>query len=292
MAQTNQSNPEPNDAAVSSSTPMTIERRANPVFIETRAHTRFAEFAEACATYRYIGVCHGRPGVGKTRSAREYAAYPNMAGYGVADPLTEPLATQIVNCRAFFYTVPVANTPKIINAGMDLNILKLGHARLTLDGVVDRVEAISVAPQACPLVIVDEADRLSLKSLEYLRDLYDRHGFGLILLGMPGLEKRLARYAQFYSRIGFVHEFKPLTDTEMRFVLAKHVEAFGLHFDPERLEAVEALAAVIRITRGNFRLMERLVAQMRRIMALNQVEAVSPEVAEAARDCLVIGPGD
>lgn len=95
---------------------------------------------------------------------------------------------------------------------------------------------------------------------------------------MPGLEKRLARYAQFYSRIGFVHE------TEMRFVLAKHTDTFGLSFDPDRLEGVEALAAVIRITRGNFRLMERLFAQMKRIMVLNRVEEVSCEVVDAPSD--------
>jgi hypothetical protein len=44
------------------------------------------------------------------------------------------------------------------------------------------------------------------------------------------------------------------------------------------------------ITRGNFRLMERLFVQMKRIMALNRVEEVSCEVVDAARDCLVIGP--
>ena len=100
------------------------------------------------------------------------------------------------------------------------------------------------------------------------------------------------RYAQLYSRIGFVHEFKPLTETEMRLLLATHAGDFGISFDPAQLDAIEAQAAVIRITRGNFRLMERLFAQMRRIMTLNRVEEVTADIVQAARDCLVIGPGN
>lgn len=76
------------------------------------ASARFAEFADAYATYRYTGVCHGQPGTGETRSAREYAACPEMMTYGIADPLEKPLGTQVADCRAFFYTYRSPIRPK------------------------------------------------------------------------------------------------------------------------------------------------------------------------------------
>ena len=67
--------------------------------------------------------------------------------------------------------------------------------------------------------MIDEADRLSITSLEQVRSVFDQGGLGLILIGMPGIEKKMARFPQLYSRIGFVHEFRPLAAAEVQKLL-------------------------------------------------------------------------
>ena len=151
------------------------------------------------------------------------------------------------------------------------------------------ISSDSPAPDYVKLIIVDEADRLNITTIEHLRDLYNRHGFGLILIGMPGIEKRLARYAQFYSRIGFAHEFRTLSDEEMRFILQHHWLQLGLILELSDFTDMEAVSAIVRITRGNFRLLQRLFTQIRRIINVNALTTVTREVVEAATECLVIG---
>ena len=74
-------------------------------------------------------------------------------------------------------------------------------------------------PTPTTLIVIDEADRLSITSLEQVRSIFDQGGLGLILVGMPGIEMKMARIPQLYSRIGFVHEFRPLAAAEVQKLL-------------------------------------------------------------------------
>ena len=101
-----------------------------------------------------------------------------------------------------------------------------------------------------------------MAGLEQVRDTFDHGGIGLVLIGMPGIEKRLARYPQFYSRIGFVHEFRPLAAAEICRLLEQRWTPPGVQLPDHALDS-ETAAAIIRMTGGNFRLLNRLLTQDR-----------------------------
>ncbi|HUQ93417.1 MAG TPA: AAA family ATPase [Bryobacteraceae bacterium] len=79
--------------------------------METQEHRRFAEFCDACKRYRYIGLCYGSPGVGKTLSARHYANWERVQACWNLECQPKPLLKEISKGTVAFYTSPVVASP-------------------------------------------------------------------------------------------------------------------------------------------------------------------------------------
>jgi DNA transposition AAA+ family ATPase len=260
-------------------------------FIITKECRRFAEFCDACREARYIGLCYGLPGVGKTVSARQYAHWNQLESLlGGPPPYRHaPMPPRDSGpWRTVLYTPGVTNTPRTVENAV-------GNLWGTVDGLGARATwygdpNAAVMSQPPDLLVVDEADRLKTASLEQLRDFYDRRHVGMVLIGMPGLQKRLARYAQLYSRVGFVHQFRALSGLELQGVIEHQWVQLGLDMALYEHADIAVVNAIARVTGGNFRLVQRLFAQIERIVTINKLPAVTTEVVTLARERLVDGP--
>jgi len=152
-----------------------------PTFLVTKERRRFAEFADACRRERYIGVCYGPPGVGKTLSARHHAAWDQLEPWLERRHLPrseEPAPDALDSARTALYTPSVAVTPRRVHDDVELLCHELdyaieGHLHPTRELFRDRPERSHIE-----LLIVDEADRLETTALEALRDLFDRRNLG------------------------------------------------------------------------------------------------------------------
>ena len=262
-------------------------------FITTKEHRRFTEFAEAVRRHRYIGLCYGPAGVGKTLSARRYAHW-DLAGEAIENwdrrPDQEKINAALARSRAVFYT------PTVLGALRDMR-RTLGELMVRVEICIedhlyrdDNEDCRTVKNERrIEMLILDETERLSMAALEFVRDIFDRTGIGLILIGMPGMEKRLSRYPQLYSRVGFAHHYRPLHGDELTFVLTRHWRQLGLTLDDADFTDAQAIASIARITGGNFRLLHRLFVQIERILKINGLSVITDDVVEAARSTLVVG---
>ena len=260
-------------------------------FQVTKQHRRFVEFADAVRRHRYIGACFGEPGLGKTLSARTYAAADDWDRW-VAGRWTRQarIPSSVAASRTAVLTPYVGVTARQLFFELDRRVgtLSTDVERLHRPDYDPELDWNPDDPCRTELLIIDEADRLKTTGLEQVRDYFDRSDLGVILIGMPGFDRQLARYPQLYSRIGFAHHYKPLDPEDIPAVLLHYWQQLGVR--AESLDAGgELVAAIIRITGGNFRLIERLMTQVGRLLDINGFDDITVDLVNAARQTLVVG---
>src|SRR5256714_3403153 len=164
---------------------MSKEATASQVaFLETKEYRRFAEFCDACRQYRYIGLCYGPAGVGKTLSARHYAQCDLIEAYfperfydayrlssiesviaQIVATIVAPWPPELGRCRSVLYTPSVINTPKRVE--QEVRALRLALSYL-LDAPLkepsqeqelwQELVPLRAVTDLTELLIVDETD--------------------------------------------------------------------------------------------------------------------------------------
>jgi hypothetical protein len=201
---------------------------------------------DGCRRSRVVGLAYGPPGTRKTASAEQYAQWSlfkpflpepllTFSGRNALDGLSPsrplaffsaPLDVPLQECRTVFSTPPVSASAARIEKEVLISFAAVSYLVEAANQLHQRTDAFLVTrrfSRHMVLFIVNEANRLKDAGLEVLRDSADRGKFGLVLLGMPGLQKRLMRAPQLSSsslrcvsqqRFSFLHvlDGPPRTD--------------------------------------------------------------------------------
>ena len=247
-----------------------------------------AMIGQALAQARGLVTKHAIKQVDRLLSNNGIDVWDSFARWVPRDPSDANVYAALAQSRAIFYTPSVCCPFRELQGDISRLITRVS---VCIGSHVHKEKLVQTG-QMCDLaeiLIVDEAERLSNTGLEHLRDLFDRTGIGVVLVGMPGIEKRLSRYPQLYSRVGFAHHYRPLQGDELAFVLSRHWRRLGLALDDADFTDAQAIASIARITGGNFRLLHRLFVQIGRILKINGLSVITNDVVEAARSTLVIG---
>ena len=149
----------------------------------------------------------------------------------------------------------------------------------------DKPVVYRVRKPVVELMIIDESERLSAGCIEHLRDRFDRYGIALLLIGMTGLEKQFSHYAQFYSRVGFAHQYRALADDELLFVLQRHWKRLARHWTPT-ISPTTKQSQPSTESHGKLPATDRLFTQIDRVLRINDLDTITEDVIEAARSTL------
>ncbi len=137
-------------------------------FLITKEYRRFKEFCNACHREKYIGICHGAPGVGKTLSASYYSKQDGSERFFNKDTSDKDIemGKHLIFPRPIFYTAPVRNTARRIERDLEACRFELYSSLHNNESKKASGEESSATKDQGILVIIDEADRLQLKSFE------------------------------------------------------------------------------------------------------------------------------
>jgi DNA transposition AAA+ family ATPase len=123
------------------------------------------------------------------------------------------------------------------------------------------------------IVVIDEADKLSDRQLEWVRDLADLTFVPFILIGEKLLKHKLKRHDRLWRRALICIDLKPITSVEILY-FAK--QAADLTLTAQQAELLREKLS------GNFGFVKRTLHHLEKVFLANKSDKVTDEMVKAA----------
>ena len=219
------------------------------VFIETTNVTNYRNAVSTLTDTRHgqpgIGVCWGQAGRGKTFAAQNYYAENSGVYLQVWQDWTQTAMLQALCFELCGIRPRSANACKM--------------------RIVESLEKESVP------IFVDEADRLKIDRIEDLRDIHEKSGCSVVLIGEEELLGLLAGRRRIWSRVTQEVEFKGCSEEDVTLFM---MEAASLDVEPE------ACSLIRRKSDGDMRLVRNMTQQLEQLARARQTGTVSVAMVE------------
>jgi DNA transposition AAA+ family ATPase len=230
------------------------------VFIETSRVTAFWEAVRFVSDIKKgqpgLMLAWGYAGRGKTECATTYATRNENAVY----------------LRVFEGWTPLVMLSSICEK---LNGMRPGRMDLAKRVIIEELD------NSNKILLIDEADRLTVKLIEHLRDIHDESGRPIILIGEPSIYAQIKARTRIFRRITKAVEFGPLTDEDVIMFGGKNC---GLKILPE------AARILVTKSKGSFGFLVIYMSILEGISKANSITEISPDIAKNLPDDLLIKP--
>lgn len=216
-----------------------------------------------CQSDNALGIIVGRTGYGKTYTLKQYARQSDRCAYIECDD-----------------TMSSRDLVDAIERALGIPSGTGGTIWRHVNGIRDYFGA-----NPGYLLIVDEADKLvskyTSKKMEILRAIYDQTDVGLVIAGEPKLEMQIKSYlTRFANRVDFYASLHGLQ--------AGEVADYLKNYDIDEAALAELKSRACNMQNGCFRLLDRTLRNVDRILRERGSRAVTAEVIREASGLMML----
>ena len=236
------------------SAPKKQELKKIPYF-ESNDYLGIMSVCQACQDNVGLGIIVGRSGYGKTHALKKYAKMPKVVYVE---------CNEAMNCK---------DLVRKIERGVGLPKM-YGSIDEHIESIIEFFDV-----NRGYLLLVDEADKLitkyTQKKIEILRYISDGSNVGIVIAGEPALESAVRVYdARFANRMDFYYKLRGLT--------TKEVQAYFSEYELDEKVLQELIMRATNNQNGCFRLLDRTLNNIMRVMKETGKEKVTLGVIQQA----------